>query len=341
MDTPSNSEAHNLTITSLVDLPSPALEGFRSLLQQLLPLANIPELAHLSGVLIVQDGGLATVVNALLQQDDDPAQSYSPSRDAKGVAVPIIRDGNLRCFILIAESEVCSVSPQRFLVYPANATLLEELLHVRIYSGLLPLLASSSLPRGISLNEPLVQLCVNALGEYLSNRWKAHLLSSYPLTAVDGGYGPVITGYPEALGTILDEAGATIQSIITHVVNATMPYDQGWRELLPVIYRGVLEPLARERAYRDGTALEQPPVIKPTAETSWFYTGEVAPYWADWLQTLQRVADIFDTTPPERVAAVLDMRETLLRFLNQLGVDYQALPAGRIHIQFRGGHVDL
>lgn len=341
MTPPNQPEPINVTVTSLVDLPPASLEGFRLLLQRLISFANIPDLAHLGGILIVKEDGIADIVNALLQHDDDSAVPYTPSHEMKGAAVPVMRDGNLHCFILIAESEVRPLSPERYLVNPVNSTLLEELFHVRVYSGLLPSIAASTLMRGVGSQDVLLTLCTDALGEYLTNRWKTHLLSSYPLTAVDGGYSPIALYYPEALGMTLDQAGANIRSIITQVSNHTKPYDQGWLELLSTIYRGVIEPLARERAYRDGTALESPPVIDPPVETSQFYTQDVRPYWDDLLRAMRHAADTFDADPQERIAVVVSMRDTLLGFLNHLGVEYQVLPDNRIHVQFHGGQIDL
>lgn len=177
---------------------------------------------------------------------------------------------------------------------------------------------------------------MNALGEYLANRWKAILFSTLPLMAVDGGYTTAALQYPEALGPILDDAGRRIIAIVTAVARGAQPYAAGWQELLRIVYRSILEPLARECACGDGSAEENRPPREPSAERSPFYRQHVAPYRAEWQRALRHAADTFDTVPAEAVAALVQMRETLVRFLRHVGVAYEPRAGGQSHVKFYG-----
>lgn len=337
---PAEPQPYNLSINTLCDLPPASLEGFCRLLQELLPLARIPQVEHLGGILLIGDGQMGDTVNAVVGQGDQSGlRAYTPSAmgRANATAVPVVRDGRLACFVLLEENLVRPLTPDNYRVYPTNSSLLEELLHVRVYSGLwAPLQAGDgSLPE-LRLREGPLAACMNALGEYLANRWKANLLSTLPLTAVEGGYAPVTVQYPDALGPLLDDAGERIMDLVLAVAGGAKPFDVGWQELLQIVYRGVLEPLARECAYRDGNALEEVPVREPGAEQSRFYERCAAPCADEWRQALRRAADAFDTNTRQALAALIAMQETLLRFLSRVGVEFKLLPSGQSHVMFYG-----
>ena len=337
---PTEPQPYNLSINTMCDLPPASLEGFCRLLQELLPLARIPHVEHLGGILLIGDGQMGDTVNTVAGQgDQSDLCAYTPSATwrATATAVPVVRDGRLACVVLLEESLVRSLTPDNYRVYPTNSSLLEELLHVRVYSGLWAHLqeGDDSLPE-LRLGEGPLAACMNALGEYLANRWKANLLSTLPLTAVEGGYAPVTVQYPDALGPLLDDAGERIMDLVLAVASGAKPFKEGWQELLQIVYRGVLEPLARECACRDGNTLGDVPIHEPDVEQSRFYQRCVAPYADEWRQALRRAADAFDTNPREAVAALIAMRETLNRFLSRVGVEYKPRPNAQSHVMFYG-----
>lgn len=337
MDPPTDPQAYSLPINTFCELPQASLEGFCCLVQEFLPLAQIAYLEHLGGIFLVGDGQMAEMVNSVARQGDQTGHIYTPNvHPATATAVPVEQDDLLKCFVLLEDSLVRPLTPTEYLVYPTTSVLLEELLHVRVYSGLWKHLRSGVSSSAIDRGESPFVLCMNALGEYLANRWKANLFSTLPLTAVEGGYAAVSLQYPDALGLLLDDAGQRIIAIVTAVARGAKPYDVGWQELLQVVYRGILEPLARECAYVDGSALEKGPRREPSAEQSSFYRQHVASYWDDWRRALRRAADTFDTDPAQVAAALVTMRESLVRFLSHVGVEYEPREGGQSHVMFYG-----
>lgn len=63
--------------------------------------------------------------------------TYTPSaQPATATAVPVEQDDLFKCFVLLEESLVRPLAPTEYHVNPTTSALLEELLHVRVYSGL-------------------------------------------------------------------------------------------------------------------------------------------------------------------------------------------------------------
>lgn len=330
--------AYHLSITPRCDIPLSALEGLSGLLEILLPHAQIPHLEHLTGVLVIADGHMNETIQELIQQDiaDDATRTVMPS-SATATAVPVVTHEGLRCFVVLEESLIRPLTPEDCLHWNAISTVLEELLHIRHYSGLADILFAPDNPGRVNGADAPLSLCFKTLSEYMVNRWKARLASTLPLYAVPGGFSPIILAYPHALGPKLDDAGTRIIEIVIGVADQRIPFEQGWQQMMQTTLCGVFEPLARERAYRDGNGEGvETPVPQPDASQSWFYTRHVAPYWATWYQALQQAFDTFETDPQATVEALASMRTTLLAFLDHMGVEYEQLPDGRSHVMFYG-----
>ena len=98
------------------------------------------------------------------------------------------------------------------------------------------------------------------------NRWKARIVLTQPLYAVKDGYSTAVIAYPDALGPKLNDAGARIIDIVTGVADRLIHFEDGWRQMMQTTLYSIFEPLARERAYRDGNGESlETPVQQPEA----------------------------------------------------------------------------
>jgi hypothetical protein len=320
---------------------------FGVLVQEMAVLAAIPNPEHLRRIVVVPEGQLPAAVNAIQSQGASSKAVYKPGEYApKGVVVPAERNGQLACEIVFDERVLQGLSSPG---YPPNdtvSTVLEELLHIWVYSSVWNMEKSS--PPGsswIAGNEVQV-VCMNAHGEYMANRRKSFLYASRPLFAVEGGFITAYIVYPEPLGPVLENARTHLVSIITKAAGGTLSNADGWDQLLTCVYREVVEPLCRESAKREGcvdaretgspNTDEEIGAREPSTSTSRFFRVHVAPYWARMHAELERSYTTFDTHPLETLAALASLRAVLDEFLAHLGVTYRALPNGQIYAYFDG-----
>lgn len=332
---------YQLNVQAQCDVSLQALEGLGNLLGELLPLAQIPHLEHLAAVLVIQEGHMGATLSELAKSDRNYGPTSAPlPTAATGTAIAIETDDGLRCYVILERHRIRELTSENYRQWDATSTVLEELLHVRHFSGMADHLFSpiSQLRQsGLERNETLLMICLSALGEYMANRWKAQMVSTLPLYPVEGGYTSVSLGYPDALGPLLDLAGDTIINIVTGTAAHAVPLDDGWRRMILATYRGILEPLARDYGYRDGNSKGmKTPIQKPAATSSWFYSRHVVPYWRSWCRQLRRAFDTFETDQEGHLSVVVSMRTTLLRFLRHVGVEYNQVGDAQIYAWFDG-----
>jgi hypothetical protein len=333
-----DSASPGLALNVLCDMPSGAIEGFVALLEVMLPLAKIPYPDQLAAIYLVRDGGLTEQVNALLREEATSKRVYAPPEVATDAcALPVERQGTLRCYVILEERLVRSLSSANYLQLDTTRALLEELLHVRFYSGLWRLGRATDENWTFENSDDLQTICFNALNEYMAIRWKAETYSTVPLIPVQGGYAVAPLAYPVALGSLLDSGGDKLFDTVTGAASGRIPIADAGAQVLQTVYRSVLEPLARESAYKDGNkGTDDVPTQEPAAEASWLYQRLVGSYWERWRQQLRRSFDTFDAESPTAISDLSAMRRTLVEFLRRIGVTYQPLKNSQVYMYFDG-----
>jgi len=330
-----------LTIDPRCALSPDNIAGFAALLQDLLPLAQIPDLAYLGEIKVIPDGQTEAEVNALFVGSRNQTSPYvaGPSR-ASAIAVPIERDSSERlCYILLEEQDLQGITPKRYHPMETVSSLLEELLHTRVYSTQWRLRPSLLPDDGATTCvQQLRALCARARDEYLVGRWKAGLFSTLPLRDYEDGLAPALIIYPVPLGPMLDNAAGELADIVTGAADGFVSIDAGWTALLHALYRGVLEPLTREAAFQAGNS-EPVSAPKPRADQSWFYQDYVRPFWERFRAQLEHSFAAFASEPAEADAILDQMRTTVDEFLALLGVRHRRARGNRCRISFDGAAV--
>jgi hypothetical protein len=328
---PENDEPnpYSIDITPRGNVSMTALQGLGSLLLVLIQEAQIPHIEHLAQIYVIEDGQMAETIREI------EIAAYGSPRDAtsstaRAAVLPIVVENTLLCFVILEESVIRSLTPQDYLQWDAIPTVLEELLHVRHFSGLADQFFTSDESIRADVNEPLRAICFKCLTEYMAIRWKAEILTPQFADAPEASM-----IYGEALGPKLDDAGVRIITLVPGIARQSIPFASGQQEFMRVIQYGIFEPLARERAYRDGNRSgHEAPVLQPDASQSWFYIQHIAPYWESLYDNLRQAFEVFDTSPQETVALLADMQKTLVRFLRHVGVEYTLRENGQPYLTF-------
>lgn len=308
------------------------IAGFIALLQEMLGLAAIPNAEHLRSIVIAPKGKLPETVKAIIQQAGAGNNTYQPGTyRTQGIAFPTEREGQMECWIVLDESIIRGLTRDAYRPFETVSTLLEELLHVWVYSTLWEAQrASPASSKALISNDALWSFCGNVHNEYMANRRKSYLFATLPLYAVEGGYAPGLVKYPDPLGPIIESSKAAIVSIIVKAGSGQIPISESWIQLLNGLYRRIVEPLCREAAKREGCLdaqregnigpEEQLEEQAPTAASSRFYALHVAPYWQRLHVELERSYETFSSQPGETLTALDTMRDVLQEFLSHLGV---------------------
>src|SRR5437667_1956711 len=109
------------------------LETLLVLLNAFLPQADIPNLDHLQGVYICADHQKEQVINTMLRMGKNTG-TYEAGTETDAFAVPIETDTELWCFVVFTQSFANKITSQNPFAAEIVLPLLEELLHVRLYS---------------------------------------------------------------------------------------------------------------------------------------------------------------------------------------------------------------
>src|SRR5260370_36351209 len=105
------------------------------LLIDLFPFASLPDVRYLQRVIFCDDDAMEQTVNDVIsEQRNIPGLYVAGSTVARAVAIPLEFDDGLRCCIVLSKSEVELLESEHSHPQQLVSSLLEELLHVRIYS---------------------------------------------------------------------------------------------------------------------------------------------------------------------------------------------------------------
>lgn len=148
-----------------------------TLLEDLLPLARIPDVRRLARVVAVPGDAIEATINKLVGGGGYAAGPHP----AEAVAVPLERDDELECHVVLAGELVRLLDPEGRRPYPLVGSLLEELLHVRVYAAAWRQRGRLE-PAGLTPEaRDVFVLCSRFHDEYVVDRDKATSSSSRPI----------------------------------------------------------------------------------------------------------------------------------------------------------------
>ncbi|HEU5382244.1 MAG TPA: hypothetical protein VFV38_43070 [Ktedonobacteraceae bacterium] len=324
-------ETNSLPIIVTCQVEQTKLDAFASLVREVLPLASIPDLTYLKGVLIVPGEMREQIVNQLIRDLGNSERTYSAGSLSHACAVPIEVDSALLCLVLLEESLLQQIDPAHYRSSELVSTLLEEFLHVRLYSmtwqrrGYL-------YPQHLepSYKKDLFSICSGFYDEYVVNRWKASIFSSQALFEQDGQLTSGYIQYGLPLAPTLDKAATDLSNTVHDAASGKLPIAEAWTKLLQNVYREVFDPLARDAAFQSGNPPEAPKPLQGPLE-SWYYRQHIMPYWEQVKVQLERS---FEDNLAETDMALDEMVKILENFLLHIGVSCHETATGESYIHF-------
>jgi hypothetical protein len=281
----------NIDLKVFCSVETSRLEAFATLLRELSSVVGSHALVSLKTVFVVEGDQLPATVNALIEAVGGSG-SYTPSPDylPEGVAVPLENEGTLLSAIVVSRALVEPLSSEHNHYFETVSTLLEELLHVWVYGtawqrrGYVQHRRSDLLACDADLLTVASQLC----DEYVVIRRKAHLMATLPLVEVEGGAGfsTVELAYGGSIIDIFTKGASEIRSTLRDASRGLVPASDSWSKLVGLLYRAVLEPLARNAAYCD--AASQVSTVDESQYPDPLYS-QVVRHWPGIQDRLRRV----------------------------------------------------
>ncbi len=327
----------NLNLQKFCEIPDENLEAFVSLLQWMFG-SVLPIPALLDSIWIVPEGELGTYVNRIITAvapDASPHEfgTYTPG----GVAVPVETEVGAKAFVLLDKSEIVHLSPTNYFLPDVISTILEEVLHVQLYSlawqrrGFI-----QYRDQEVGCKIDYYNLCSNFHDEYAVCRLKAQMLKENLLFKTEQGeIKPVEFFYGAPLDKSINRAVADLKQTIFGAASASIPIESAWPKALNQIYRGILEPLARNA----GFVAANPDADHPynNANNSSFYVNYFSRYW----HLIEQQLNIsFDSDFSEEETALDHMVEHLDTFLKEIGVSLRQLDSSDCWVDFTTSFFD-
>jgi len=313
-----SNHSNKICIDDSCEISPERVEVFTALIRKL-SLASLPTSAeHLKGLLVVPDTDLERTVNAIAE-GKRPAPYRAGTTLPPAIAVAVEDDSGLSCFIVITESLLQSIDPEHYTVDTVS-TLLEELLHVRLYIG-------TWQRRGCLMSrktespcaQDLFVMCSNFHDEYVVARWKAPIFASLGLEI----------RYGLRLAPILDQAAQNLARIVIMASSGVFPIQDAWGKVIRSVHRDLFDPLARDAGFRAGNP--ESSQDEDGASESWFYRDHIASYWQQVQVELERS---FDSGLTETESALDEIVKTVEEFLRFIGVTYRDIDDSQCWVNF-------
>lgn len=313
---------------STIDLLCKVLDTLMHLLQNVFPPSLVSGLERLKEVRIVPDAEMESSINEIAQQVM-PLGKHLPGGARTAATIPIEGSEGVDCYVVINEKELDQIEPEN--LFPIISTLLEELLHVQLYSFRWRCRGCYLAPRADSL----LILCSNLHDEYIVSKWKSAICASVPLISHDGEPSICFIYYEAPLGLTLDRALSSLSEVVTDGARGRISTTEAWDRLMTSTYRDVFEPLARESGFRAGAP--ESPQREGGASESWFYRVCVLNYWEEIQAQMERS---FQSQLVEMDAAIDQIVTVVTRFLNDIGVTYHRIGSDSYWVNFHSGFFD-
>jgi len=247
-----------------------------------------------------------------------PSAVYHPAGGTSvAVTLPIETDGETSAIIFVSADQLDAIGPDGTPDLSLLSTVLEELLHVRLYSARQEQSLLHLTPGQPPCTRDLLILACNLHDEYAVSRLKAEILAQLTEKTSDGQY-VFSLAYGLDLGNVLDESFKDLSTAFWRVAHGELPVDQFWALVVDCIYHGILDPLSRETAFRAVVSARSP--AQPDISGHWFFRESIAGYWKSIESLLERS---FDTDFREMGAAIEGIAETIRKLLAHLGASYE------------------
>lgn len=328
----------NIEINVCCDIPIEKVNLFADLLQKLL---NYVHPNKLRKIILVPDNQVAETVNQILNAAVGISEAYKPRSvlAANAVSIPVEGENDLACFIILGDGLIQQLTPDHMHVPEVVSAVLEELLHVWHYSMIWNRRGYIHYGQKVSesCTADLYTIASQMLDEYVVNNTKMDILSTVPLIEVEPGQG-LTTGllsYGDSIKNHLDHAAESMKQVVVGAAAGEMPISDAWPHMLHHLYRDILEPLARDTAFRIGTSEEL--LTEQEASLCSFYHHFFASYWGKIRSELVRTVS---SNLAETEQALEEIVKHLRAFLELIGVTYHLQDDEICWVDFHSGFFD-
>lgn len=326
---------------NLILIENEQVELLADVMQTVLDLVECDPSANLRHIFIAPTIDMSAIVDSAIQRLFDGPTGHEPvGQVARSVSLPVDHDGKLTTFVIVSESMVRGLTPDKIYSLDVVANILETLLHASTYATIRVLCAArecvtevpfldglDALGCPADVPEPTIrdsqiepgsvrELAAGALEDYLVHRRKMAILSINSLVLLDGEehLKAITPRLPPDLPMRLEQSADELRSAICSACMHRVEPVESWRRIRQCLMRTVFDLLARHSAY----AHHSPGDSQLFAiGRSQFYATTLAPFWTRACAELALAHDKQD----EELAASLDTLVVLTSmFLRRLGV---------------------
>lgn len=315
----------NVQLLSKCYIPLEILESLKNLVESLSPFVLANPQPCLKEIWIVPDESLEGEINNL-------HRNYSLSKEgtyrtgqipSNGVAVPVETEGGLVCYIVLKESLIRQISPNKYPPFEVVSTVLEELLHTNLYAilGAQPTVESRQ-------SSDLITLARTIHDEYAISRWKSTIAAQYTIFEYEGKMQTLRLSYGEPIAERLDAALIELDKIISSTAKRQMPFESAYQRVLYLLHRSILDPLARDAGFRViNSDINNP---NSNSKESKYYD-----LWKSFWDEIEFQLDRSYSTEFRETNSSIDEIATIInRFLVSKGIAVEKMPNGGAYVNF-------
>ncbi|MCP4138419.1 MAG: hypothetical protein GY754_46100 [bacterium] len=298
-----NSNHAAIAIESRAQIAEETLSMFSKLVRELASLVlPAPSFSYFNSVLIIPDGTVEETVNELYKKSLNANRSYRlGTSEPRGLAIPVETRHTLNPIILFTASFVNSISTAQNNndIIP---TVLEELLHVKVYTAIYKNEGFISL-RNRYIHPDLYTVGVMIHDEFYVNREKVTIAQELIKTRLQ---------FDGDINSIISDSFNSLHSIIHAAASGKVPVENSWNRVTHSLHKGLLDPLSRYFAINYTNA-------DSGIKNSFIYSSYIKPHW-------EQVHAVLQTSHTNNLSGYSDSIKQIVKiltdFLSYIGVDY-------------------
>jgi len=313
-----------ITINLLCDIELNKIELFKTILSEHISFIGEESIASLKGIFITEDKNVASTVNTIIKSVE-PAGNYSPREqsDSFAVTVPVEINGALNCFIVMGKKYFTDITPEFNHPFNTISMLLEELLHVKIYSLLWNKRGYIQyINKGFgTCKSDILSIASSLMDEYLVSRMKSKILSSCNSFQLESGKD--LTGGKLSYGgnvfKRIKTAGIEFKQIVESLKKESVSIPEAWGHITRNLYRNIFEPLSRNAGFCDEN---QESCDDEQLKSIRMFIDLINDYWKD---IHERLKTLYENNLNNYEYVKNDIANIIDSLLNGFGISYSRI----------------
>jgi hypothetical protein len=308
-----------IRINILCNIEIEKIDLFNKILFEHISYLGQADVSTLKEIVITEDEDVVPKINSLIKSVE-PSMFYTPrdQTDSNAVTVPIETDGKLNCFIVISKKYLITLTPEFNHPIKTVSMLLEELLHVKIYTYLWGKRGYiQHVRKGLGIyRSGILTISSSMIDEYIVGRTKTNIFSTYNSFQLESGT-DLIGGKINYGGNVFDQintAEIELKKIVEKLVREAVSIPDAWGDISRILYRNIFEPLARNSAYYDENHED---FDEKRLESIRIYRDVVITYWGKIHNQLKA---IYESNLLEYESALSEIGDNISALLERIGI---------------------